>query len=208
MSIETHPDAKDTKENRMGKLVISENVTLDGVMQDPTGDESFGRGGWANRISEQDRQAWGQFLLEEALSAEAQLLGRRTYESFAGRFPSRSGAWADRLNGMPKYVVSSSLTEPEWNNTTVLRGDVVDEVSKLKRELGGEIVVYASGRLVPTLMEHDLVDELRLIVYPVVLGSGQRLFADTVAEQPARLTGVETIGNGLVSLVYGLVHDA
>ena len=186
----------------MGRLVISENVTVDGVIQDPTGDEGFGRGGWASEISETDRAAWAAVLLNEALAAEAQLLGRRTYEFFASRFPSRSGEWAERLNSMPKYVVSSTLADPGWNNTTVLSGDVVDEVSRLKRELDGEIVVYASTRLVSTLVDHDLVDELRLIIYPVVLGSGARLFGETGDKKPMRLIGTNTIGRGLVSLVY------
>jgi dihydrofolate reductase len=161
----------------MGRIVISENVSLDGVIQDPTGDEGFRHGGWSVQIPDKDRDEWAKVLLDEALGAEAQLLGRRTYEFFAARFPSRSGAWADRLNSMPKYVVSSTLVDPDWNNTTVLNGEVVNEVSKLKQELDGEIVVYASSQLVPTLIEHDLVDELRLIVYPVVLGAGERLSA-------------------------------
>ena len=188
----------------MGTLVISENVTVDGVIQDPTGDEGFGRGGWANQISAKDREAWVKVLLNEALTAEAQLLGRRSYEFFASRFPSRSGEWAERLNSMPKYVVSSTLADPAWNNTIILTGDVVDEVSKLKRALDGEIVVYASAQLVATLVDHDLVDELRLIVYPVALGSGERLFGETGDTKPMRLIGTEMIGDGLISLAYEL----
>src|SRR5438067_739320 len=153
----------------MGKIVISENVTLDGVIQDPAGVEGFRHGGWVGRIGDRGREEAARVALDEALGAEAFLLGRRSYEFLAGRWPSRSGELADRLNSLPKYVVSSSLVDPDWNNSTVLRGDVVSGVSKLKQELDGEIVIAASGRLVRTLMEHDLVDELRLMVYPVVL---------------------------------------
>src|SRR4051812_8507163 len=145
----------------MGKIVVSENVSLDGVVQDPTGDEGFRHGGWGVQLADKDREAWATVELDEALGAEALLLGRRSDEFFAARFPSRSGEWADRLNSMPKHVVSSTLQDPKWTNATVLKGDVVDEVSRLKRKLDGEIVVYASRQLVHTLMEHDLVDELR-----------------------------------------------
>ena len=171
----------------MGRIVISENVSLDGVIEDPAGAESFSRGGWVGRV--EDREAVGRAAVDEALGAEAWLLGRRTYEFFAARWPSRSGALADRLNALPKYVVSSTLEDPEWNNSTVLKGDVVSEVSKLKQELEGEIVVPGSIQLVRTLMEHDLVDELRLMIYPVVLGAGERLFGDTSQEKPLRLAG-------------------
>ena len=163
----------------MGKIVISENVTLDGVIQDPTGEEGFGRGGWFGQIGDEDREAWAKVELDEALGAEALLLGRRSYEYFAARWPSRSGEWADRLNSLPKYVVSSTLEDPDWNNSTVLKGDVVNEVSKLKQEVDGDIVVYASCQLVHTLIEHDLVDELRLMIFPFVLGAGERLFGET-----------------------------
>src|SRR5919201_2110816 len=153
----------------MGKIVVSENVTLDGVVQDPAGAEGFGRGGWVGRIGERGREEAAKVLLDEALGAEAQLFGRRTYEFLAARWPSRSGELADRLNTMPKYVVSSTLGTAKWSNSTVLKGDVVNEISKLKRQLGGEIVIPGSIRLVRTLLEHDLVDELRLMIYPVVL---------------------------------------
>jgi dihydrofolate reductase len=192
----------------MGKIVISENVTLDGVIQDATGDEGFRRGGWFGHIGDKDRAAWGKVLLDEALGAEALLLGRRSYEFFAARWPSRSGEHADRLNRLSKYVVSSTLVDPVWNNSTVLKGDVGSEVSKLKRELGGEIVVYGSFQLVRTLMEHDLVDELRMIIYPVVLGAGERLFGETSDKKPMRLVDTETVGDGLAYLTYELVHDA
>src|SRR5206468_11939250 len=161
----------------MGKIVVSENVTLDGVIQDPAGDEGFRLGGWVGHI--QDRPAVGKAALDEALGAEGLLMGRRTYEFFAARWPSRSGALADKLNSLPKYIVSSTLEDPEWNNSTVLTGDVVNEVSKLKQRVNGDIVVYASGQLAHTLIEHDLVDELRLMIYPFVLGAGERLFDQT-----------------------------
>src|SRR5438034_3450486 len=159
----------------MGRIVISENVSLDGVVEDPTGEEGFRHGGWFDQFLATDRVAWAKVELDEALRAEALLLGRRSDEYFGVRWSSRTGEWADRLNGLPKYVVSSTLETPRWTNSTVLKGDVVDEVSKLKQELDGEIVVYASYQLVRTLIDHDLVDELRLVVFPVVLGAGERL---------------------------------
>ena len=192
----------------MGKIVVSENVSLDGVTQDPTGEEGFRHGGWFGRTGDKDREAWAKMELDEALGAEALLLGRRSDEWFAARWQSRSGDWADRLNSLPKYVVSSTLGEPRWTNATVLTGDVAAEVSKLKQELDGDIVVYASTQLVRTLMEHDLVDELRLTVYPVVLGAGQRLFGETSDSRPLRLVSTQTIGDGLAFLTYERVRDA
>ena len=162
----------------MGKIIISENVTLDGVVQDPTGDEGFRHGGWVGRIGGPGREEAAKVVLDDALGTEAMLLGRRSYEFLAARWPSRTGALADRLNSKPKYVVSSSLQAPAWNNTTVLEGDAVDAVSKLKQDVAGDIAVAASFQLVHTLIEHDLVDELRLTVYPVVLGAGARLFGE------------------------------
>src|SRR5437870_6848109 len=153
----------------MGKIVMSDNVSLDGVVQDPAGDEGFRVGGWVGLIA--GRPEVAKVTLDEALGTEALLLGRRSYEWLAARWPSRSGELADRLNSLPKYVVSSTLEEPKWNNSTVLKGDVVNEVSKLKQELNGDIVVYASYQLGRTLIEHDLVDELRLVVFPVMLGA-------------------------------------
>jgi dihydrofolate reductase len=191
----------------MAKIVISENLTLDGVVEDPTGGEGFKHGGWFSQITDTDREAWAKVELEEALSAEALLLGRRSDEYFGSRWNSRTGEWAERLNSMPKYVVSSTLEAPVWSNSTVLKGDVVDEVSKLKRELDGEIVVYASRQLVRTLMEHDLVDGLRLMVYPVVLGAGERLFGETSDKKPARLLSTRTVGDGLAYLTYELVRE-
>jgi dihydrofolate reductase len=188
----------------MGKIVISENVSLDGVVQDPTGDEGFSQGGWSSQIGDKDREAWAQVEFDEALRTEALLLGRRSDQWFAARWSSRSGEWADRLNNLPKYVVSSTLVDAHWNNSTVLTGDVVSEISKLKQELHGDIVVYASGQLVRTLMEHDLVDELRLMIYPVVLGAGERLFGQTTGRQPMRLVDTRTVGDGLAYLTYEL----
>ena len=192
----------------MGKIVVSENVSLDGVTQDPTGEEGFRHGGWFGRIGDKDREAWAKMELDEALGAEALLLGRRSDEWFATRWLSRSGDWADRLNSLPKYVVSSTPEEPSWANATVLTGDVADEVSKLKQELDGDIVVYASTQLVRTLMEHDLVDELRLTVYPVVLGAGERLFGETSDSRPLRLVSTQTVGDGLAFLTYERARNA
>jgi dihydrofolate reductase len=191
----------------MGKIVISENVSLDGVVQDPTGDEGFRHGGWFGLIGDRDREEWAKVELDEALGTEALLLGRRSYEWFAARWPSRSGEWADRLNSLPKYVVSSTLVDPDWNNSTVLKGEVVNAVAKLKQELEGEIVVYASCQLVHTLMERDLVDELRLMVYPVVLGAGERLFGETSDKKSIRLLDTRTVGDGLAYLTYELVRE-
>jgi dihydrofolate reductase len=192
----------------MGKIIISENVSLDGVIQDPAGDEGFQRGGWVGRVGDQGREEAAQVLLEEALGTEAMLLGRRSYEFLAVRWPSRTGALADRLNSKPKYVVSSTLQDPAWNNTTVLKGNVVNEVSKLKQQLAGDIVVPASFQLVRMLIEHDLADELRLMIYPVVLGAGERLFGETSDKKPLRLISTRTVGNDLAYLTYQPVRDA
>ena len=192
----------------MGKIVISENVSLDGVVQDPTGEEGFRHGGWFLQVGDKDREEWGKVEFQEALGTEALLLGRRSDEWFATRWESRTGAWADRLNSLPKYVVSSTLEEPKWSNSTVLKGEVVDEVSKLKQELDGDIVVYASYQLGRTLIEHDLVDELRLVVYPVILGAGERLFGETSDKKPMRLVDTKTIGDGLAFLTYEMVREA
>jgi dihydrofolate reductase len=186
----------------MGRIIVSENVTLDGVIQDPAGDEGFRHGGWIGRIGDRGREEAAQVLLEEALGTEAMLLGRRSYEFLAARWPSRTGELADRLNSKPKYVVSSTLQDPAWNNTTVLKGDAVNEVSKLKQQLAGDIVVAASFQLVQPLLEHDLVDELRLMIYPVVLGTGKRLFGGTSDKKPMRLVGNKTIAGDLVFLTY------
>ena len=197
----------------MGKIIISENVSLDGVVQDPTGEEGFRHGGWFFGIGDKAREEWAELELAEALGAEALLLGRRTDEWFAARWLSRSGEWADRLNSMPKYVVSATLDEPRWSSSTavkgtVLKGDVPTEVSKLKQRLDGDIVVYASTPLVHTLMEHDLVDELRLTVYPVVLGTGERLFGQTSEKKPMRLVSTQILGDSLAYLTYQTVPGA
>jgi dihydrofolate reductase len=192
----------------MGKIIINENVSLDGVVQDPTGEEGFGRGGWFLEVGHEDREAWAKLELDEALGANALLLGRRSDAWFATRWLCRSGEWADRLNSLPKYVVSSTLQEPKWSNSTVLKGEVVNEISKLRQELDGDIVVYASTQLVHTLMEHDLVDELRLTMYPVVLGAGERLFGETSDKKPLRLIDTRTVGDGLAFLTYQPVRDA
>src|SRR5262249_2430485 len=192
--------------NEMGTIVVSENVTLDGVVQDPAGAEGFGRGGWIGRIGERGRDQAAKVLLDEALAAEAQLFGRRTYEFLAARWPSRSGELAGRLNDMPKYVVSSTLKDPDWNNSTVLAGDVIGEVSKLKGDLDAEIIVAGSIRLVRTLMENDLVDELRLMIYPVILGAGERLFGEASDQRPVRLVETRTVDD-LAYLTYEVVRN-
>jgi dihydrofolate reductase len=191
----------------MGKIVITTNVSLDGAVEDPDGQEGFERGGWFAQFGGKDLEAWATLETDEALGAEALLLGRRSDEWFASRWSSRTGEWADRLNSLPKYVVSSTLEDPRWSNATVLEGDVVDEVSKLKHELDGEILVYASYQVVRTLLEHDLVDELRLVVFPVVLGAGARLFGETSDTKPLRLLDTRTVGDGLAYLTYELVRE-
>ena len=192
----------------MGKIIISENASLDGVIQDPTGEEGFSFGGWFGQIGEQDREGWAQAGLDEALGAEAFLLGRRTEQWLAARWLSRNGEWADRLNGLPKYVVSSTLEEPKWTNSTVLKGDVVKEVSALKQELAGDIVVAGSIQLARTLIEHNLADEVRLMIFPVVLGAGERLFDETKDRKPMRLVHARTVGHNLALLTYEVVRDA
>jgi dihydrofolate reductase len=192
----------------MGKIIISENVSLDGVIQDPAGDEGFRHGGWIGRIGDRSRDEAARVALDEALGTEAMLLGRRSYEFLAARWPSRTGALADRLNSKPKYVVSSTLQDPGWNNTTVLKGDAVSEVSTLKQQLAGDIVVAASFQLVHTLIEHDLANELRLTIYPVVLGAGERLFGEISDKKPMRLINTRTVGDRLAYLTYTFVQDA
>ena len=194
----------------MARIVMSgpQNVSLDGVVQDPDGQEGFERGGWFAQFGGKDLAEWNKVALEEALHAEAWLLGRKSYEFFGVRWRPRSGALADRLNSMPKYVVSSTLDGPDWNNSTVLRGDVVTEVAKLKQELDGEIVLPASHRLGRTLIEHDLVDEVRLVVFPVVLGAGERFFGEAGGKKAMRLVDAQTIGDGLAFLTYEFVHNA
>jgi dihydrofolate reductase len=189
----------------MARIVMSENVSLDGVIQDPAGDEGFRRGGWVGLLA--GREELAKLALDEALGAEALLLGRRSYQWLAARWPSRRGELADRLNSLPKYVVSSTLDDPDWNNSTVLSGDPVNEVSKLKQERNGDIVVPGSFQLLRTLIEHDLVDELRLKIYPVVLGAGERLFGETSGQKPMRLRETQTLGDGIAYLTYELVPE-
>jgi dihydrofolate reductase len=197
------------RRTEMGTIVMSgpQNVSLDGVVQDPDGEEGFRLGGWFVQFGGKDLEEWNRIALDEALGAEAWLLGRRSYQFFGKRWRYRSGELADRLNSMPKYVVSSTLENPEWNNSTVIKGDVVEEVAKLKRELDGEIVVPASHQLGRTLLGHDLVDELRMVVFPVVLGAGERLFGEITDKKAMRLVDARTIGGGLVFVTYELVRN-
>jgi dihydrofolate reductase len=200
------PTAATTRRTHMGKIIISTNTSLDGIVQDPDGAEGFRLGGWFGQFGGKDLEEWAKVSFDEALGTEALLLGRRSDEWFATRWSSRPGEWADRLNSLPKYVVSSTLDHPEWTNSTVLKGDVVTEVSKLKEKLTGDIVVYASYQLGQMLMEHDLVDELRLVVFPVVLGAGDRLFGETSDKKAVRLVDTRTIGDGLTRLTYEIVR--
>jgi dihydrofolate reductase len=184
----------------MGRIVVTEFVSLDGVMEAPGGGEDYRHGGWTFAI---DRGPEGdRFKLEEAMGAEALLLGRRTYEGFAAAWPAMEGEFADKFNGMPKYVVSSTLSDPEWNNSTVLGGDVATAVAKLKEDSVGEIVVNGSAQLVQSLIEHDLVDELRLMVFPVLLGSGKRLFGEASEKKSLRLASSKIVGDGIAVLIY------
>jgi dihydrofolate reductase len=184
----------------MARIVVTEFVSLDGVMEAPGGDDNFVRGAWTFEI---DRGEEGnQFKMEETRNSVALLLGRRTYEGFANAWPSREGEFADKFNNMPKYVVSSTLKDPDWTNTTVLSGDPVEEVRKLRDGQEGEIVIHGSCQLVQTLIEHDLVDELRLMVFPVVLGTGKRLFGETSDKVPLRLKDSKTVGDGVAIMTY------
>jgi dihydrofolate reductase len=185
----------------LARIVLIDNVSLDGVMQDPAGDEGFPRGGWVGLI--QHRLELNQLALDDALGAGAFLMGRRTYDWFAARWPSRSGALAERLNAMPKYVLSSTVDQLAWTNSTVLRGDAIDEVSRLRREIAGDIMVPASVRLARALLEADLVDELRLKVFPVVIGAGERLFGETSDTHGLRLVETRTIDGDTAYLRYG-----
>jgi dihydrofolate reductase len=184
----------------MGRIVVTEFISLDGVMEAPGGGEDFERGGWTFEFDQGEDGA--RFKLEETLDAEAVLLGRVTYERFAAAWPSQEGEFADKFNAMPKYVVSSTLQDPQWNNSTVLGGDVVEEVAKLRQNRDGDIVVHGSARLVRTLVEHDLVDEVRLMVFPVVVGAGKHLFGDTSGTKRLRLVDARTVGDGVAILIY------
>ena len=184
----------------MGRIVVTEFISLDGAMEAPGEGEDFKHAGWTFNISRGEEG--DKFKLDETLNSEALLLGRVTYQRFAAAWPSRKNEFADKLNSMPKYVVSSTLEKAEWNNSTVLRGDVVAEVSKLKQDSSGDIVVHGSAQLVQALIEHDLVDELRLMVFPVVLGTGKRLFGDTSDKKRMRLASSKTVGDGVVILIF------
>ena len=188
------------KEDQVGRIVVTEFVSLDGVVEDPGGAEDFKHGGWSFEIDRGDEG--NKFKLDETMSSEALLLGRVTYEGFAAAWPSREGEFADKFNTMPKYVVSSTLENPEWSNSTVLKGDVAEAVAKVKREQEGNIVVHGSAQLVQTLVENDLVDEFRLMVFPVVLGTGKRLFGETRDKKPLRLVDSKIVGDGVAILVY------
>jgi dihydrofolate reductase len=186
----------------MGRIVVSTNTTIDGISQDPTGEEGFAFGGWFTRISDADREAWAKAEFDEALGTAAILLGARSYEWFAQRWVGRPGDWAVRLNELPKYVVRTSAGRSDWGPTTELVGDVATQIARLKQSIDGDIVVYASHQLVPTLMEHDLVDEVRLIVFPHVVGSGGRVFTDLASAKAMCLTEIGTLGAGLVRMTY------
>jgi dihydrofolate reductase len=190
----------------LGRIVVTEFVSLDGVMEDPGGSEDFKYGGWSFEIARGEEG--DKFKLDETLGAEALLLGRVTYQGFAESWPTRSGEFADKFNSMPKYVVSSTLDEAEWNNSTVLKGDVAEAVSNLRQELDGDIVVHGSAQLVQFLLEHDLVSELRLMVFPVLLGSGKSIFGSTSEKKALRLADSKTVGDGVAILIYEPAGDS
>jgi dihydrofolate reductase len=192
----------------MGRIVVTTNMSLDGVVQDPDGREGSRHGGWFAQFGGRDLEAWAAVETNEAQRSEAMLLGRKSDEWFAALWLRRAGEWADRLNSLPKYVVSSTLEEPKWTNSTVLRDDVITEVSKLREEIDGDIIVYASYQLVRALIEGGLVDEFRLVIFPVVLGAGERLFGETSDKTPLRLVHTQTLGEGLALLTYEVVRVA
>ena len=184
----------------MGRIVVTAFVSLDGVMEAPGGGEGFKHDGWSFEIDRGDEG--NQFKLEETMGSDALLLGRQTYEGFARSWPSRDGEFADKFNTMPKYVVSSTLEDPEWTNTTVLKGDLREEVAKLKEAHDGDVVVHGSATLTQALLEDDLVDELRLMVFPVVLGTGKRLWGETSDKKPLKLVDSKTVGDGVAIMIY------
>jgi dihydrofolate reductase len=190
----------------MGTIVITTNMSLDGVVQDPDGREGFRAGGWFSEFGGQDLDAWARHETDEAMGAAGLLMGRHSDRWFAARWTDRTGEWADQLNALPKYVVSSTPDDPAWTNATVLTGDVVAGIAKLKESVDGELLVYASYQLVRTLIEHDLADELRLVVFPVVVGAGDRLFGETTSPKGLRLTGTRPLGQDLVLLTYALAR--
>ena len=185
----------------MGRIVVTEFVSLDGVMEDPGGSEHSKHGAWTFKFNRGDEG--NKFKVDEVNNAEVQLLGRVTYEGFAQAWPTRSGdPFSDKFNSMPKYVVSSKLKKADWNNSTILKGDVVDEVSKLKQKVRGDILVSGSAKLVQTLIANDLVDQLNLMVFPVILGSGKRLFGETGDLKTLQLAESKTVGDGVAILIY------
>jgi dihydrofolate reductase len=184
----------------MGRIVITEFISLDGVVEDPGGSEDFKYGGWSFEFARGDEG--DKFKLDETMGAEALLLGRTTYKGFADAWPSRDGEFADKFNTMPKYVVSTTLSDPEWTNSTVIGKHLATEVPKLRERHDGDIVVHGSAQLVQALLEHDLVDEIRLMVFPVVLGAGKRLFGETSAKRTLELAESQTVGDGVAILVY------
>ena len=184
----------------MGKIVITEFVSLDGVMEGPGGDDDFVRGAWSFEFDRGDEG--NQFKADETMDADALLLGRRTYEGFAAAWPSREGEFADKFNNMPKYVVSSTLKDPDWTNTTVVSGELEEEIARLKDEVDGDLIVHGSAQLAAALIEAELVDELRLMVFPVVLGTGKRLFGETSDSRKLKLTRSDAVGDGVLLLVY------
>jgi dihydrofolate reductase len=185
----------------MGRIVVTEFISVDGVVEDPGGSEDFKYGGWAFEFSRGDEG--DKFKLDETMGSDALLLGRTTYEGFADAWPQRDGEFADKFNNMPKYVVSSTLTDPEWTNSTVIDGDLGEAVARLKEELDGDIVVHGSAQLAQDLLENDLVDELRLMVFPVVLGSGKRMWGETSDKKGLKLVDSKIVGDGVAILVYG-----
>lgn len=184
----------------MGRIVVTEFISLDGVIEAPGGGEDYQHAGWSFEIDRGDEG--NQFKLDETMGSAALLLGRRTYEGFAAAWPEREGEFADKFNSMPKYVVSSTLRDPQWTNSTVISGDVVDGITKLKQEQDGNIVVHGSAQLVQKLIESDLVDELRLMVFPVILGTGKRLFAETSDKKRLQLSSSTVVGDGVAIQVY------
>ena len=183
----------------MGKIVVSEFVSIDGVMEAPGGEPGYAHSGWVWRFPSEEQLA---YKFDEVMSHQALLIGRRTYESFAEAWPSREGPFADQMNSMPKYVASTTMTSAGWSNSTVIDGDVAPAVAALKAELDGDLLVAGSGTLVTTLRRHDLVDEYRLMVFPIVLGSGMRLFDDLPDAAALELVGTRTFDSGTTVLTY------
>jgi dihydrofolate reductase len=184
----------------MGRIVVTEFISVDGVIEDPGGSEDFKHSGWSFEINRGDEG--DQFKYEETMGSEAMLLGRVTYEGFAEAWPPRTGDFADKFNDMPKYVVSSTLSDPDWTNTTVVNGDLDEAVTDIKGRHDGDIVVHGSARLARELLERDLVDELHLMVFPVVLGTGKRLFGDTTDKKLLKLSDSKVVGDGVAIMVY------